>query len=191
MIVALAMPADFPTLLDPLAETARRAQRGERGAFDELYRDTVGGIFALVLRLVGFDQPRAEELTQEVYLKAWQSLAQFRFEAKLSTWLHRLALNHVLGHLRAKAPLASELDESLADESALRAARAARARIDLEKLIAQLPPRARTVLVLFELEGLSHEEIAANTGMAVGSSKAQLHRARGLLKRMVGGHSDE
>jgi len=171
--------------IDPSADWVRLAQAGDARAFERVYRLTIGPIHALVLRLVGWDQARADDLTQEVYVRAWQRLASFRFEAKFSTWLHRLALNYVLSALRGAAIPSVELNEQIADDLALDQVRRECDRIDLEKLIARLPPRARTVLVLHEIEGLSHEEIAAASGMAVGSSKAQLHRARALLKRMV------
>jgi RNA polymerase sigma factor (sigma-70 family) len=171
--------------LDSAAVWVRLAQTGDARAFERVYRMSVGAVHALILRLVGLDHARAEDLTQEVFVRAWQRIGSFRFESKFSTWLHRLALNHVLSVLRSQPALSVELDEHLADEAALAQAQNERARMDLERLIANLPPRARTVLVLHELEGLSHEEISLATGMAVGSSKAQLHRARGLLRKMV------
>lgn len=170
---------------DPSATWVRLAQTGDARAFERVYRTSVGAVHALILRLVGLDHARAEDLTQEVFVRAWQRLGSFRFESKFSTWLHRLALNHALSALRSAPKPSVELDEHLADEAALAQVRTERARMDLERLIARLPPRARTVLVLHELEGLNHEEISVATGMAVGSSKAQLHRARALLRKMV------
>lgn len=184
-ILATSFLAPLTEPLDPAADSVRLAQRGDARAFERVYRLSVGPIHAMVLRLVGWDHARAEDLTQEVFVRAWARLSGFRFESKFSTWLHRLAINHVLSALRAQQWTTVELDETFADEEAVAHARSASARMDLDRLISRLPPRARLVLVLHEIEGMSHPEISTVTGMAVGSSKAQLHRARELLKKMV------
>ena len=164
----------------------RRASAGDTGAFEQLYRDNVGRVHGAILRLVGMDRARAEELTQEAFIRAWQKLASFRFESAFSTWLHRLAVNLALMDLRARDP------EDAVESDVLEAASepvipfCAGERADLEQAVAKLPPRARAVLVLHDVEGWKHEEIGRQLGMAVGSSKAQLHRARGLLRTMLG-----
>lgn len=164
----------------------RRASDGDTRAFESLYRDNVGRIHGTILRLVGMDRGRAEELTQESFVRAWQKLSSFRHESAFSTWLHRLSVNTALMAIRAKR------DMETADDDALEAAVSdvpfcAAERGDLERAVADLPPRARAVLVLHDVEGWKHEEISAELGMAVGSSKAQLHRARGILRRALGG----
>jgi len=165
---------------------ARDAARGDSRAFETLYRKHVGRIHGAVLRLTGGRHARAEELTQEAFVRAWQKLESFRFESAFSTWLHRLAVNVALMDLRARDP------EDAVDTDVLEAASdpfvpfCAGERADLEQAVAKLPPRARAVLVLHDVEGWKHEEIGRELGMAVGSSKAQLHRARGLLRRMLG-----
>jgi len=165
-----------------------QAARGLRSAFEQLYRRHARRIYGAIWRLVGGDTGRAEELTQEAFVKAWQALGGFRGEAAFSTWLHRLAVNTALMDLRSRSGgIDRETDDAaLATEAA--PSRSFSARVDLERAVASLPPRARAVLVLFDVEGWTHEEIGAQLGMAVGSSKAQLHRARGLLRERLQGH---
>ncbi len=166
----------------------RAAAGGDSRAFEVLYRRHARRIYAVLLRLCG--QPaRAEELVQDAFVRAWQALPGFRYESAFSTWLHRLAVNTALMQLRSRAGAqALETDESAldslgsADTAGLRTAQG----MDLERAIASLPPRARAVLVLFDIEGWTHEEISLELGMAVGSSKAQLHRARQLLRARLG-----
>jgi RNA polymerase sigma factor (sigma-70 family) len=121
-------------------------------------------------------------------VRAWQALPSFRFESAVSTWLHRLAVNTALMELRARRsrPLADGDEDALDGLSTPDTAGRAVLGRDLERAVATLPPRARAVLVLHDVEGWKHEEIAEELGMAVGSSKAQLHRARGLLRTRMG-----
>ena len=165
------------------------AARGEVAAFEALYRRHVGRVHGAIRRLVGGHGSRAEDLTQEAFVRAWQALPAFRFESAFSTWLHRLAVNTALMELRSRRsrPL-EDGDEAVAQlGSADSAGHLTALSLDLERAVATLPPRARAVLVLYDVEGWRHEEIAAELGMAVGSSKAQLHRARGLLRARLGG----
>ncbi len=166
----------------------RRAAAADVAAFEDLYRRHHRRVHGVILRLVGQASARAEDLTQEAFVRAWQALPTFRFESAVSTWLHRLAVNTALMELRARRsrPLADD-DEDALDSLSMpdTAGRAVLGR-DLERAVATLPPRARAVLVLHDVEGWKHEEIAAELGMAVGSSKAQLHRARGLLRTRIG-----
>ena len=193
MNACLAMPlpmTDVPRA-DAVIETAdtelvRRAAGGDVRAFEALYRRHAGRVHGAVWRLSGMNEARAQELSQEAFVRAWQKLGSFRHESAFSTWLHRLAVNVALMDLRARDP------EDAADDTTLEAASepvtpfCAGERADLEQAVAKLPPRARAVLVLHDVEGWKHEEIGRELGMAVGSSKAQLHRARGLLRRMLG-----
>jgi len=170
---------------------ARRAARGDIAAFEQLYRDQVGRIFVLLRRLCGGHEGRAQDLTQEVFVRAWQALPKFRFESAFATWLHRLAVNTALMELRARrGGLDAEITDAVLETHATIDTAGVRTLLstDLERAIATLPPRARAVLVLFDVEGLSHEEIAEQLNMAVGSSKAQLHRARSLLRARLGEH---
>jgi RNA polymerase sigma-70 factor (ECF subfamily) len=170
----------------PDTELVRRAAAGDMQAFEALYRRHAARVHGAVWRLSGMNQARAEELTQEAFVRAWQKLDSFRHESAFSTWLHRLAVNVALMDLRARDP------EDAVEDGVLEAASdpvtpfCAGERADLEQAVAKLPPRARAVLVLHDVEGWKHEEIGRELGMAVGSSKAQLHRARGLLRTMLG-----
>ncbi len=160
----------------------RASLAGDTRAFERLYRAHVGRVHGAILRLVGMDRARAEELTQEAFIQAWRKLSSFRFDSAFSTWLYRLGVNTALMDLRGRR------EEVNADDAVLELAAGgevpfcAGERGDLERAVSKLPPRARAVLVLHDVEGWKHEEIAAELGMAVGSSKAQLHRARGLLR---------
>lgn len=167
----------------------RAAARGDRRAFEQLYRRHAGRVFAVILRLQGGDRARAEDLTQEAFVRVWQKLPEFRFESAFTTWLHRLAVNTGLMALRAARgePRADDdFDDAMLDVADGRA-RSPELGLDLDAAIARLPPRARAVLVLHDVEGWKHEEISDELGMAVGSSKAQLHRARNLIKQWFGG----
>lgn len=165
------------------------AARGEVAAFETLYRRHCGRVHGVITRLVGRHGARADDLTQETFVRAWQALPAFRFESAFSTWLHRLAVNTALMDLRSRR--SRPHDEG--DDEAIElvgthdsAGHVTALGLDLERAVATLPPRARAVLVLYDIEGWKHEEIAAELGMAVGSSKAQLHRARGLLRTRLG-----
>lgn len=168
----------------------RSAARGDVPAFEALYRRHLGRVHGVIARLVGGASARAEDLTQEAFVRAWQALPGYRFESAFSTWLHRLAVNTALMELRSRRsrPLADD-DEDAIDRLGTpdSAGHATALSMDLERAVATLPPRARAVLVLHDVEGWKHEEIANELGMAVGSSKAQLHRARGLLRTRLGG----
>lgn len=171
---------------------ARRAARADVQAFEQLYRRHHRRVHGVIVRLVGQAGARAEDLTQEAFVRAWQALPGFRFESAVSTWLHRLAVNTALMELRSRrnGPRFDEDEDAieglgLADSAGHSTALS----MDLERAVATLPPRARAVLVLCDDEGWKHEEIAAELGMAVGSSKAQLHRARHLLRERLGVHA--
>lgn len=164
-----------------------RAQGGDHGAFEQLYRLHVGRIFALCRRLCR-DPAEAEELTQESFVRAYERLALFRGDSAFSSWLHRLTVNVVLGKWRGQSRyrqrvLPLEDFEGFEPEGPPLEKGAA---IDLERAIAGLPKGARTVFVLYDIEGYQHDEIAEATGLAIGTSKAQLHRARRLLREALG-----
>lgn len=171
------------------AALARRAAAADVRAFEQLYRRHHGRVYGVIVRLVGHAGARAEDLAQEAFLRAWQALPGFRFESAVSTWLHRLAVNTALMELRSRRSRPGQDEDEDALDGIATPDTAGRAMLgrDLERAVATLPPRARAVLVLHDVEGWKHEEIAAELGMAVGSSKAQLHRARGLLRTRIGG----
>jgi RNA polymerase sigma-70 factor (ECF subfamily) len=162
-----------------------RAREGDRIAFEALYRLHRNRIYALVWRLCGGDQALAEDLLQDAFVRAWQKLGTFRGDSRFGTWLHRLSANVALSDRRSRVKRLvreTELDVNLERRIAGDKDVYAGQRMDLEQAIARLPERARTVLILFDIEGYSHAEIADIAGMAVGSSKAQLHRARKLVR---------
>jgi len=172
-----------------VSDLVEKARSGDTAAFRRLYEENVGRVYALCLRMTG-DPGRAEELAQDAFLRAWDKLDTFRGEARFSTWLHRLAVNVVLAHRRSRGKRWSRLvmtDDIQPYEAVTTAPQPGdrAAGMDLEKAIAELPDGARTVFVLFEVEGLQHQEIAELTGTAVGTSKAQLHRARKLLREAL------
>jgi len=161
------------------------ARQGDCAAFESLYRSNRDRIYGLLWRLCGGDAALAEDMLQESFVRAWQKLHSFRGESRFGTWLHRLSANVALSDRRTR--LRRVQREVALDESIERTALGDRdvfadKRMDLEKAITRLPERARSVLVLYDVEGYRHQEIAEMTGMAVGSSKAQLHRARKLLR---------
>ena len=184
-------------------ELARLATSGDEAAFERLYRAHSGRVFALCLRMSGSRQ-RAAELTQDVFVHVWERLASWRGDSALGSWIYRLTVNLVLSNVRTdqrrqKWEVTETDTESQGDHGASHPEPGARARagegsvvghvkpasvldaIDLERAIAALPPGARTVFVLHDVEGYQHDEIATMTGTAEGTCRAQLHRARKLL----------
>ena len=170
------------------ARWVERARAGDRLAFEQLYRSHCDKIFALCWRMCGGDRSLAEDMVQEAFVRAWNKLDLFRGDSKFGTWLHRLTVNVVLSDKRIRVKRVQreqQLGEGI--ERQLTGAKDVYAglRKDLESAIAGLPERARTVLILYDIEGYQHKEIAEMTGMAVGSSKAQLHRARKLVRDVL------
>lgn len=167
------------------ADAVREAQAGSVAAFERIYRDHSPRVYALCLRLAG-DASRAEELTQDVFVRAWEKLSSFRGESAFSTWLHRLAVNEVLGRRRADGRRGARV--IYADDLTLfetpRATSEAEP-LDLERAMATLPDATRTVFVMHDVEGYTHEEIARLTGRAEGTSKTLLHRARKMLRERL------
>jgi RNA polymerase sigma factor (sigma-70 family) len=167
-------------------DLVKRAARGDVSAFEDLYRKNASRIYLLCLRMCA-DPALAEEMAQEAFLRAWQKLGSFRGDSAFSTWLHRVTVNVVVGSRRSTARkewgVTSVGDEHLEDHPSPRSSPGQT--VDLERSIASLPEGARTVFVLHDVEGYRHREIAGLTGLAVGTSKAQLHRARKLLRKAL------
>lgn len=161
-----------------------RAQGGEAAAFEQLYRTHVGRVFALCMRMTG-DRDLAEELTQSSFVRIWGRLEKFEQKSSFGTWCHRVTVNVVLEHLRstARGPRQSPQVDELVLHVAPTSSPADR--LDLEWAIGALPERARLIFVLYEVERFQHDEIAEMLGIAVGTSKAQLHRARRLLREYL------
>ena len=156
------------------------AKNGDKQAYRELYDRHVGRVYALCFRLTA-DKSLAEDATQEVFIQLWNKLDNFQGQSKFSTWLHSVTSNVTVSYIRKQkgwwqrmfniedAGLQEKTDEGSPDD------------IDLESFVFRLPERARMVFVLHAIEGFRHEEIADMLEMAVGSSKAQFHRAKQLL----------
>lgn len=173
---------------DQARVTAARA--GDTGAFEVLYRCHAARIHALCVRMTG-SRAAAEDCVQETFVQAWRHLDEFEGRSGFGTWLHRIAVNCVLGWQRAESRRPSghlaAVDADRPDPwGADHAVGDAGLDLDLERAIASLPEGARNVLVLHTIGGYSHEEAAAMLGIAVGTSKAQLHRARRLLEARLG-----
>ena len=164
----------------------REAQNGDLLAFERLYRENVRKVFGLCLRL-SQDASLAEELTQEVFVKAWRKLSTFRGESALSSWLYPMAVNVALSERRSRRRRDARIVPVEEPERMEKTPGAPRpeAGFDLERALATLPPGARSVFVLHDVEGRTHEEIAALLNLAAGTSKAQLHRARRLLREAL------
>jgi RNA polymerase sigma-70 factor (ECF subfamily) len=160
----------------------RRIQQGrEVEAYAMIYRRYVNRIYPLALRMSA-DPVRAEELTQDIFVRAWEKIGLFRGESSFYTWLYRLAVNLIIqrerSRKRRKRKETADSGAASADDFFGRID----TRLDLERAITRLPAGARTVLLLHDLEGLTHAEIARLSGTTVGGTKAQLHRARRLLR---------
>jgi len=163
------------------------AAGGDRQAFERLYRTHANRVFSICARMSG-SRTRGEELTQDVFVRTWEKLPQFRGESAFSTWLHRLAVNVVLNARKSEGKQASGMDQGDVDDE--RRDEVARApmhieRRDLAEAISKLPAGARKVFVLHDVEGYKHEEIGEMLGITSGGSKAQLHRARLLLREAL------
>jgi RNA polymerase sigma-70 factor (ECF subfamily) len=178
--------ADEQAADDGLDHWVTRARAGESGAYERVYRACVPRIHALCLRMTG-SQQEAEELTQDVFVRAWQRLGSFRGESLFTTWLHRLAVNLVLQERRASGRRRSRERSEPEIEAFGHAAVAAMpgTRVDLERAIAGLPEGARKMLVLRDVQGYRYQEIAKLTGVSLGTVKAQIHRARALMREAL------
>jgi RNA polymerase sigma-70 factor (ECF subfamily) len=161
-----------------------RARAGDRAAFESLYREHVGRTNALCVRMCG-DPVAAEEFVQRAFVRAWEALPGFRGDAGFGTWLHRIAVNEILAdrrsHGRSVVRLADDGEVDVRERTPPHPGE----RVDLEAAIADLPPGARHALVLAEIEGWPHEDVANALGVSVGTVKSQVHRARQLLRERL------
>ena len=172
------------------------AAAGDRHAFERLYRQHVNRVFSLCARMVS-DRQRAEELTQDVFVRAWEKLHLFRGESSFGTWLHRMTVNVVLNARKSEGRRQSRFEESDEENGGIDAITAGNTLggtgmplapgdlLDLEAAMRRLPPGAKRVFVLHDVEGYKHEEIAEMLGVTTGATKAQLHRARLLLREAM------
>jgi RNA polymerase sigma-70 factor, ECF subfamily len=167
-----------------------RVRQGDLAAFEEMYRAHSGRLYSVAYRMLG-NQADAEDLLQEIFLTAHRKLDSFRGESALGTWLYRLATNLCLDHLRSRAARTDQLTDALDDGYAVpdTAARGLADRtvtkMDLERALAQLPDGCRAAFVLHDVEGLEHREVAQALGIAEGTSKSQVHKARLRIRRYL------
>lgn len=154
----------------------------DEGAFRTLYRRHTPRLYQFALRVLGGDEPEAEDVVQETWIRAVEKLRGFRWDANLNTWLTGIALNVCRGLLRRKDRKWMEIRE---DIGLVLPPRPEHERIDLEDALAKLPPGYRTVLVLHDVEGLTHEEIAGRLEVSVNTSKSQLFHARRTLRLLL------
>jgi RNA polymerase sigma-70 factor (ECF subfamily) len=167
----------------PVDDVALAAQ-GDTGAFERVYQAHLSRVHNLARRMAGPDA--ADELTQDVFVRLWQKLGTFRGESAFGTWLHRLAVNVIIERFRT---LGTARERFLPDGETVLDGLAASSmpgrhdvRMDLESAMKRLPPGARAVFVLHDIEGYRHEEIGDLLGVSIGTSKSQLHRARMTLR---------
>jgi RNA polymerase sigma-70 factor, ECF subfamily len=167
---------------DSDAVDATLAASGDAHAFERLYRGHIARIHSLARRMLSDDE--ADEAAQDVFVRAWEKLGTFRGEAAFGTWLHRLAINVILGRRERRG---IHRQRYLEDNGVLETVAGRRAApetsMDMETAIARLPDGARQIFVLHDVEGYRHEEIAEMLGLATGTSKSQLHRARMALRQ--------
>jgi len=163
-----------------LALVLGKARRGDVRAFEALYRSCAAKVYAICLRMTG-DCALAEDCTQEAFIKAWRKLGSFRGDSAFGTWLHRIAVNEVLTIQRRSGREVKYL-EAVGQAPAAQNSEKVGETLDIESAILKLPEGARNVFVLCGIHGYQHQEAADFLGLAPGTCKAQLHRARRLLK---------
>ena len=164
-----------------------RCQAGDVDAFETLYRSHAPRIYALASRMAG-SPDEGEDLLQEIFLQAFRKLGSFNGDSAIGTWLYRLALNHCLDFVRSKHAKMGKITETLDAETSIEP-RARRdtpvARIDLERAIEQLPEGCREAFVLHDVEGYDHKEVGDMLGIAEGTSKSQVFKARMKLRAIL------
>lgn len=167
-------------------EWIRRAQQGDVAAFEPLYRAHVGRVHALCLRMLS-DRSAAEELTQDTFVRAWERIDSFRWEASFGTWVYRIAVNQVLTAIRSQKRFTDKIRELAGRVVAAAPTDAVSGEIDLdlERAVRELPEKARLVFLLHDVEGYKHSEIAEMMGLSSGTTKTHLHHARRKLRGML------
>ena len=177
-----AQPED--TRVDWEGALVQRARTGDRRAFERLYREHAGRVYGLCLRMTR-DAQLAEDCTQDTFINAWRALGKFETRSSLSTWLHRIAVNVSLAKRRKSGRVESPLEEEEGEAREWTLETPVEVH-EIEAAIGELPEGARDALVLHALYGYSHIEAAQMLGIAEGTCKAQLHRARKLLRERLG-----
>lgn len=160
-------------------------QNGDKHAYHLLYQAHVGQVYGLCYRLTG-DKMLAEDATQEVFIQLWKKIGNFKGQSQFSTWLHSVTSNVTISYLRKQKSWVHRMFNLETSSAMTQLADECVSNVDIEAYIIRLPERARIVFVLHAIEGFRHEQIAHMTGMALGTSKAQFHRAKKLLKEWMG-----
>ena len=168
----------------------KAVQGGDKQAYNRLYQEYIGQVYGLCFRLTG-EKMLAEDAAQEVFIQLWRKIDNFKGDSKFSTWLHTVTSNITISYIRKQKGWLQKVFNiedyvAMNGGAGLPEAEESSSSVDIESYVARLPERARLVFVLHAIEGYRHEEIATITNMAVGSSKAQLHRAKQLLKEWMG-----
>ncbi|MBA3241440.1 MAG: RNA polymerase sigma factor [Acidobacteria bacterium] len=175
-------PSDF--------ELAQRSAAGDTTAFEEIYHRHFRRVYALCLRMMG-NPTEAEDMTQDVFLQLFNKIGMFRGDSAFTTWLHRMTVNQVLMHFRKRSTRSEKLTDE--GETPIQIVQGTANpnkmpvvdRIALERALQQLPNGYRTVFVLHDVEGYEHFEVADMLGIAEGTSKSQLHKARLKLRQLI------
>lgn len=183
---------ELPRERDELEHLAGAARAGDRSAFDELVRRTHVDTYTLALRLTA-DEEDARDVVQESYLRAWRGLPDFRGDAAFSTWMYRITANTAYSVVKRRRrhraePLDAMLDEPIELHPDLQPEPAAESSALLDRLsvaLDQLPAKLRVLVVLKDVYGLSHEEIAEELGISVAAAKVRLHRGRRRLRDLL------
>lgn len=166
------------------ADWIARAQRSDARAFESLYRLHVDKVYGLCLRMTG-NVAEAEDCAQEAFIQAWNKLERFRGDSAFGTWLHRIAVNAVLGRMR-KSKREQDHLKVVAENTTPAVSHADSGELkDIAAAVDRLPEGARHVFVLYAVYGYSHAEVGKMLDIAPGTSKAQLHRARRLLSQQL------
>lgn len=172
---------------------AERCRAGDFEAFEALYREHSSRLFGLTVRMLG-NRTDAEDMLQDIFLAAHRKLESYRGDARLGTWLFRLAMNQCLDHLRSKSARMTQATSSLDDDNAMEPAAlgsgpavGAVQQIDLERAIARLPEGCRAAFLLHDVEGFEHKEVGSMLGISEGTSKSQVHKARLKMRKFLAG----
>jgi len=176
---------------DVLAELVAAAQRGEREAFDELVRRTYVDVYTLAVRLTANEED-ASDVVQEAYLRAWKGIRRFRGDAQFSTWMYRITANAASTMTQRRRRQQATHIEDVAEPVEMRlehqpegAAESAAALEELSIAVSELPPKLRAIIVLKDVYGLTHEDIAEELGISVAAAKVRLHRGRKKLRDLL------
>ena len=176
-----------PAGTDAQPDLVARCQAGDVDAFELLYRQHSARIYTLASRMGGSPED-GEDLLQEIFLQAYRKIGSFKGDASVGTWLYRLALNHCLDFVRSRRAKMNKLTETLDAETSIEPVARREtpiARLDLERAVERLPEGCREAFVLHDVEGFDHKEVAALLGIAEGTSKSQVFKARMKLRALL------